>query len=257
LAADDLDAPLGRDNATRKKLAMPAFVPKAIAGLLGLAVLFFAGWTLMTDDPFGGEPAAVASIEKIPVKKPAGGQAAADGPRVAGNVSGGPADTPRRSDGPDPAAASTAPQGKTVTIIDGSSGKTQQVVIGGSSEAPRAPVDTRLLDQSRHGAIPRIAPDGSRPSEIYARPVQPGQNPDGPRIAVIIGGLGVGATSTSEALSKMPGAVTLGFMPYGTDLENLAGRARAEGHEVLLQVPMEPFDYPDNDPGPQTLLSSL
>ncbi len=28
-------------------------------------------------------------------------------------------------------------------------------------------------------------------------------------------------------------------------------------HEVLLQTPMEPFDYPDNDPGPQTLLTSL
>ena len=31
----------------------------------------------------------------------------------------------------------------------------------------------------------------------------------------------------------------------------------AENHEVLLQAPMEPFDYPDNDPGPQTLLTSL
>ena len=37
----------------------------------------------------------------------------------------------------------------------------------------------------------------------------------------------------------------------------LVARARGEGHEVLLQVPMEPFDYPDNDPGPQTLLTSL
>jgi uncharacterized protein len=34
-------------------------------------------------------------------------------------------------------------------------------------------------------------------------------------------------------------------------------RARTEGHEVLLQIPMEPFDYPDNDPGPQTLLTAL
>ena len=25
----------------------------------------------------------------------------------------------------------------------------------------------------------------------------------------------------------------------------------------MLQVPMEPFDYPDNDPGPQTLLTTL
>jgi polysaccharide deacetylase 2 family uncharacterized protein YibQ len=36
-----------------------------------------------------------------------------------------------------------------------------------------------------------------------------------------------------------------------------ATKARADGHEILLQVPMEPFDYPDNDPGPQTLLSTL
>ena len=51
--------------------------------------------------------------------------------------------------------------------------------------------------------------------------------------------------------------MTFAFSPYGADVERLATRARAEGHEVLLQAPMEPFDYPDNDPGPQTLLTSL
>lgn len=35
-----------------------------------------------------------------------------------------------------------------------------------------------------------------------------------------------------------------------------ATRAREAGHEILLQLPMEPFDYPDSDPGPQTLLAS-
>ena len=30
--------------------------------------------------------------------------------------------------------------------------------------------------------------------------------------------------------------------------------ARRGGHEILLQVPLEPFDYPDNNPGPLTLL---
>ena len=49
----------------------------------------------------------------------------------------------------------------------------------------------------------------------------------------------------------------MAFAPYGADLDRLAERARAENHEVLLQAPMEPFDYPDNDPGPQTLLTSL
>ena len=51
--------------------------------------------------------------------------------------------------------------------------------------------------------------------------------------------------------------MTFAFAPYGADVERLGARARSEGHEVLLQVPMEPFDYPDNDPGPQTLLTSL
>ena len=51
--------------------------------------------------------------------------------------------------------------------------------------------------------------------------------------------------------------MTFALAPYGADLEKLAERARADAHELLLQVPMEPLDYPDNDPGPQTLLTSL
>jgi polysaccharide deacetylase 2 family uncharacterized protein YibQ len=51
--------------------------------------------------------------------------------------------------------------------------------------------------------------------------------------------------------------VTLAFMPYGSDIDRLVAQARGAGHEILLQVPMEPFGYPDNDPGPQTLLTSL
>jgi polysaccharide deacetylase 2 family uncharacterized protein YibQ len=67
-------------------------------------------------------------------------------------------------------------------------------------------------------------------------------------------GLGVGAAKTTDAIMKLPGAVTLAFTPYGSDPSAAVARARAQGHEVLLQIPMEPFDYPDNDPGPQTLM---
>src|SRR5262249_41081308 len=80
---------------------------------------------------------------------------------------------------------------------------------------------------------------------------------DRPRIALVMTGLAVSGATTSEALAKLPGAVTLAFTPYGTDVDRVAARARGEGHEILLQVPMEPFDYPDNDPGPETLLISL
>ncbi len=249
MAADDLDAPLGKSAAKKKKRKLPAIVPQAIAAVLGLAVAGFAGWTLLVDDPLGGEPMAVATA--VPKAEPQ----KSDTPSKTADA-GTPGGGARRYDGPAPTATPTPPA-KTITIIDGTSGKTQEVVLGAPADAKRAPVDPKLLDTSRHGAIPKIAPDGTRPSDAYARAPQPAQTPDGPRIAVIIGGLGVGATGTGEALSRMPGPVTFAFTPYGSDLENLVARARAEGHEVLLQVPMEPFDYPDNDPGPQTLLTSL
>ena len=78
-----------------------------------------------------------------------------------------------------------------------------------------------------------------------------------PAVAIVVEGLGVGAAKTADAIMKLPPAVTLAFTPYGSDPTKLAERARAQRHEILLQIPMEPFDYPDNDPGPQTLLTTL
>jgi polysaccharide deacetylase 2 family uncharacterized protein YibQ len=82
------------------------------------------------------------------------------------------------------------------------------------------------LENSRHGAIPKVAPDGTRPAETYARPVKPqAGRADQPRVAIVIEGLGIGANSTSEALARMPAAVTFAFAPYGTDLERWVARA--------------------------------
>ena len=78
-----------------------------------------------------------------------------------------------------------------------------------------------------------------------------------PIVSIVIGGLGVGAAKTTDAIMKLPPAVTLAFTPYGSDPGKLAERARAQHHEIFLQIPMEPYDYPDNDPGPQTLLATL
>ena len=118
--------------------------------------------------------------------------------------------------------------------------------------------DQKFVEMTPRGPIPKIAADGVRPAEAFARPVKPlPGKPDAPRIALIVSGLGVSTSLTTDALTKLPAAVTLAFMPYGGDVERLVARARGEGHEILLQVPMEPFGYPDNDPGPQTLLTSL
>ena len=74
---------------------------------------------------------------------------------------------------------------------------------------------------------------------------------------MLVGGLGLSESGTADAIARLPAAVSLGFAPYGADVERDAARAREAGHETLLQLPMEPFDYPANNPGPHTLLSEL
>jgi hypothetical protein len=253
---DDLNKPLGQSPKKKKPFVLPIpVVMRATAGVLALCVAVLAGWILLVDEPFGGEPVVVLSA----LPKKASEQIA---PTAAKPSAAAPA---ALADGDKPGA----PNAKTVTIIDGSTGKRQEVTVGQQGAAPAQKktelkteqkpdiaIDQRLVDTSRHGAIPKISADGARPADIYARPVKP-QAADTPRIAIVIAGLGIGANSTAEALAKLPAPITTAFVPYGIDLERWVARARGEGHEVLLQVGMEPFDYPDNDPGPQTLLASL
>jgi uncharacterized protein len=254
MAVDDLTAPLGRERKRRRrafKLPVPQIVAGALAAFLGLFVL----WAVVADDPYGGEPMAVVSANlRLPTKTsdvlPQSGAAAVN----------------KQHDGqsirPAPAGPGAPPNTTTVTIIDGKTGAKQEVVVPAPANGPAppkpAPVDAKFVEMTPHGAIPKIAADGTRPMDAFARPVQPlPGKPDAPRIALIVEGLGVSASATSDAIAKLPGPVTLGFVPYGAQVAALAGQARAAGHEILLQVPMEPFDYPDNDPGPQTLLTSL
>ncbi len=107
--------------------------------------------------------------------------------------------------------------------------------------------------------IPIVAAGGLKPFKAYAMgtDAERAKAATMPVVAIVIGGLGVGAAKTTDAIMKLPPAVTLAFTPYGSDPGKLVERARAQRHEILLQVPMEPYDYPDNDPGPQTLLTTL
>ncbi len=263
--ADDLSAPLGQRPAKRRR-KVPISVSQVVAGALLLFLGVFAVWAIVGDSPFGGEPVVAVPIdlhavtsakktEALPAPKANPVLKAPDPHDVAVNglASGSPAP-----------AQKNAPGTKTVTIIDGKTGARQEVVIpdggnaGNSTSVPPPSPNQNFVEMTPRGPIPKIAADGTRPSEAFARPVKPLPNvPDAPRIALIVGGLGVSASGTAEAITKMPEAVTLAFMPYGSDAERLVARARAEGHEILLQVPLEPFNYPENDSGPQTLLTTL
>src|SRR5690606_4791906 len=69
----------------------------------------------------------------------------------------------------------------------------------------------------------------------------------------IIGGLGVSQTGTQAAIAKLPPEVTLAFASGGNSLDRWMQQARQQGHEIVMQVPLEPFDYPQVDPGRNTL----
>jgi polysaccharide deacetylase 2 family uncharacterized protein YibQ len=107
-----------------------------------------------------------------------------------------------------------------------------------------------LIENSVIGPLPRIADDGRKPMTAYAGPV-PANGKF--RIAIVVSGLGLSASATKTALESLPAGVTLGFAPYASDVSQWVGQARSHGHEVLLEIPMEPFDFPDSDPGPHTL----
>ncbi|WP_275428417.1 divergent polysaccharide deacetylase family protein, partial [Enterobacter cloacae] len=68
-----------------------------------------------------------------------------------------------------------------------------------------------------------------------------------------MGGLGMSQTGTQQAIAMLPAEVTLAFAPEGNSLIRWMQTARQNGHELLMQVPLEPFDYPRVNPGRNTL----
>jgi hypothetical protein len=120
-----------------------------------------------------------------------------------------------------------------------------------SAGAPAEPqYDSRVAERTDQGILPIVSISGHKAHRLYARAFVA---TDKPKIAIVMTGVGISARGTDAAIRKLPGDVTLAFAPYGRDLELQVNEARSEGHEILLQVPMEPQDYPQSDPGPHTL----
>jgi polysaccharide deacetylase 2 family uncharacterized protein YibQ len=107
-----------------------------------------------------------------------------------------------------------------------------------------------LIEDSASGPLPIRAADGRRPFDVYARAWSGAR---GARVAIVIGGLGLSQTGTQTAIGKLPPEVTLGFAPQGNSLGRWMQAARREGHEIVMQVPLEPFDFPNVNPGRNTL----
>lgn len=246
MASDDiLTRPLGRPVPTAERLRTLLRVritrTTAIGGLVAMVAV--GGSVLaLTGDPDGGEPRVIAQISRRDPEtvKAAPVAAAAD---IAGRSQRSATDVESAS-------------GVSVVRPLGTAAPTDAVIIRVPDEAGvtlAAAPDPRLVDRGRHGPMPKLGEGRVRALDVYARPAGAGT---GPRIALLVSGLGIGQAATASAIAKLPAAVSLAFAPYGADLDRSVARAREAGHEVLLQAPMEPFDYPDSDPGPQTLLTT-
>ncbi len=120
-----------------------------------------------------------------------------------------------------------------------------------NSALSAAPVDA-LEEPFQQGNLPRIAEDGRKPWFLYSRPFD--KNDPRPKIAVVIGGLGLSRMVTDSAIRDLPGSVTLIFPSSSPAVDAWMARARTNGHETILAVPMEPLDYPTSDPGPGSIL---
>jgi hypothetical protein len=156
VAPDDLNAPLGQ-NKPKPRSGIGA--PQILAAILACTGAVVAGWAALVKDPLGGEPVAIVSA------KPA--------PEAAGRPHDGAASEPEAPRPPAVAEKPPLPAGaKTITIIDGSSGSRQEVIvpIKPDKRSSLAPAEQNLLEPTKLGAIPKIGPDGARAAQAYAEP---------------------------------------------------------------------------------------
>jgi uncharacterized protein len=246
---DELNEPLGLVSGAAAAPPAGQWRTGRRAVLAGAALAAAVGLVALArrDSPMGGEPYAVAKVEIAPPAAPL----AAD-----------PARSVHEAAAPPIASAGEveAASGVKVTRAGGGGPPNARIIDVERTLAVRldAAPDPRLVETSRAGLLPRIGADGARPFEVYARPVllDPKLKAGAPRIALMVGGLGLNAEGTEAAIAKLPGAVTLGFAPYGAGIEERAAEAREAGHETALQAPMEDFSDGAGDPGPHTLKTS-
>jgi polysaccharide deacetylase 2 family uncharacterized protein YibQ len=247
----DLHAPLGQNRKPGRKRPGILRTGRVLAGI---CLILIGGFSLYTafrgdgvkrDKPSPQEEAAVPPTDTVPTPaephaSPDGGMPRSD-PQSGANVEqmvGGDGSvvtkySPKTRDGNGPVLVDAMQMGQDLRMA--------------------AIPNDALLEDTPAGRLPIVGPDGRRPMDQYARPWS---GAHGTRIAIVVSGLGLSQTGTQRAIQQLPEEITFAFAASGNSLQRWMQDARRAGHEILLQVPFEPFDYPANDPGPDTLLTS-
>ncbi|MFI0844498.1 divergent polysaccharide deacetylase family protein [Mesorhizobium sp. IMUNJ 23232] len=226
----EIERPLGQGltlgDPVERRLS-PALITSSLAVL---AVLAVAGSIAFRERPFRMPAPVVTTTPEVAVAAPD-----KTGPANSGAQPGGakiiqvdPADRPANSG--------------VVVIRDPSA-------IGQNLRVAHLP-DPALIEKSETGPLPIRAADGRRPFDVYARPWSGAR---GARVAIVLGGFGISQTGTQAAIERLPSEITIAFSPQGNSIGRWMQAARQKGHEIVMQVPLEPFDYPNVNPGRNTL----
>lgn len=232
----EIDRPLGQDRI--RKAPRPPRRPsmrKLFSASLILGVVAVSGTIALRSRPYHD----VEKSLEAAAAKPAAGQEEQ-------KLASGTAQTPAKPQAPNASIIHVNPpsadSGSVVIIRDPTA----------LSQNPRFAhiPDPALLQDSPYGRLPVRAADGRRPFDVYARP---SSAKGGAKVAIVIGGLGLSQTGTQSAIAKLPPSVTLAFAPLGNSLNRWMIDARNRGHEIIMQVPLEPYDYPRINPGRNTL----
>ncbi len=77
-----------------------------------------------------------------------------------------------------------------------------------------------------------------------------------PRVAIIIDDMGYDRALAEKFIGLNP-ALTLAILPHSPHQQAIARIAHAQGAEIMLHLPMEPSEYPEINPGPGALLTSM
>lgn len=232
----EIERPLGQAMRSRPAAKRRYGAGSVVAMLAVLAVVGVSSAIALREKPFRKPEAEAVSTPKVV------SQAAAP---VAAPPKAAPKAEPARNDGgpqiihvqPDESAG-----GGGIVIRDPST-------VGQDLRVAHLP-DRALIENSPTGPLPIRAADGRRPFDVYARPWSGAR---GARVAIVIGGLAVSQTGTQAAIAKLPAEVTLAFASQGNSIGRWMQEARNRGHEIVMQVPLEPFDYPNVNPGRNTL----
>jgi len=272
----DDDAENDEDDAAKakskkKKLLLIAGGGVAVAVLIGAASWLLLGGENVSDQSSAENPAvmhdAVVSLDNVPLVSQglpgSAAQMAQDNSSEPTPPSGG--DMPEQGGGETASAMSAADAalaqlGLNVMPDPGAGVVVPSATKSSFTSVPAAPAGTPLeaapnvsvSEQTDLGVLPKIAEDGLTAYDAYARP-EPLMDAAKPKIAIILTGIGLSRAATEAALAAMPEDVTLSLDVYARGLDFWVARAREDGHEILLSLPLESEAFPFSDPGPEAL----